>query len=266
MNTANKPLVITDLLAMKKRGEKISCLTAYDASFSALIDQVGIDVMLVGDSLGMVIQGNNTTLPVSIENMVYHADCVSKARKRAFIIADMPFMTYSTKADAANNAARLIQSANVQMVKLEGVNTRIISFLVSLGIPVCGHLGLLPQFINQLGDYKVQGKEPDAGNKIFEDALKLEQAGIGLLVLECVPATLAKRISTRLSIPVIGIGAGIDCDGQVLVCYDMLAIGVNKIPRFCKNFLEHERSIQAAISSYHQAVKQSQFPGIEHSF
>lgn len=251
---------------MKRRGEKISCLTAYDASFSALIDKVGIDVILVGDSLGMVVQGNSTTLPVTIQDMVYHAKCVSNTRKRAFIIADLPFMSYSTTADAAKNAALLIQLANVQMVKLEGANIEIVSFLVNQGIPVCGHLGLLPQFINQLGAYKVQGKDAIDAEKIIEDAHKLEQAGVGLLVLECVPAALAKEISTRLSIPVIGIGAGVDCDGQVLVVYDMLYIGINKIPRFCKNFMANAASIEDAISAYHLAVKQSQFPGKEHSF
>lgn len=266
MNSSVKPLTINDLIAMKQREEKISCLTAYDASFSALIDKVGIDVILIGDSLGMVVQGNNTTLPVTIQDMVYHAKCVSNVRRRAFIIADLPFMTYSTTVDAAKNAAHLIQSANVQMVKLEGANIEIVNFLVNQGIPVCGHLGLLPQFINQLGAYKVQCKDAVDAEKIIEDALKLEQAGVGLLVLECIPAKLAKEITTRLSIPVIGIGAGINCDGQVLVVYDMLNIGVNKIPRFCKNFMDNAASIEDAITAYHHAVKQSEFPAKEHSF
>jgi len=265
-DAAVKPLTVNDLAAMKQRGEKISCLTAYDASFSALIDNVGIDMMLVGDSLGMVIQGHDTTLPVTIRDMVYHAHCVSNARRRAFIIADLPFMSYSTPVAAAQNAAKLMQIGGAQMVKLEGPRVECVSFLVDQGIPVCGHLGLLPQLINQIGSYKVQGKEPADAAKIIADAHKLQLAGAGLLVLECVPAALAKEISAQLSIPVIGIGAGVDCDGQVLVLYDMLNIGISKRPRFSRNFMQDAASIEAAIYAYHQAVKQSQFPGPEHSF
>ena len=261
-----KPLTVNDLAAMKRRGEKITCLTAYDASFSALIDKVGVDMMLVGDSLGMVVQGHDTTLPVTIKDMVYHARCVSRARRRAFIIADLPFMSYSTPVVAAENAARLMQIGGAQMVKLEGSHPEIVSFLVEQGIPVCGHLGLLPQMINQLGSYKVQGKEPADATRMIADAHHLQQAGAGLLVLECVPAALAKEISAQLSIPVIGIGAGVDCDGQVLVLYDMLNVGISKRPRFSKNFMQDALTIEAAIHAYHQAVKQSQFPGAEHSF
>ena len=261
-----KPLTVNDLAAMKQRCEKISCLTAYDASFSALIDKVGVDMMLVGDSLGMVVQGHDTTLPVTINDMVYHARCVSNARRRAFIIADLPFMSYPTPVVAAQNAAKLMQLGGAQMVKLEGSRMEIVSFLVDQGIPVCGHLGLLPQLINQLGSYKVQGKEPADAVKIIADAHQLQQAGAGLLVLECVPAVLAREISAQLRIPVIGIGAGIDCDGQVLVLYDMLNIGICKRPRFSKNFMQDAASIEAAIHDYHQAVKQSQFPSAEHSF
>lgn len=261
-----KPLSINDLVAMKRCGEKISCLTAYDASFSTLIDSIGIDVMLVGDSLGMVIQGRTTTLPVTMDDMVYHTRCVSHVRRRAFVIADLPFMSYATPLMAAENAARLMQAGGAQMVKLEGARIDCVSFLVDQGIPVCGHLGLLPQSINQLGDYKVQGKERLEAEKIIADAHQLEQAGAGLLVLECVPAELAKKVSTQLAIPVIGIGAGIDCDGQVLVLYDMLNIGVSKRPRFSKNFMQDAADIGQAIAAYHSAVKQSQFPASEHSF
>ncbi len=264
--TTLKPLSITDLAAMKQRGEKISCLTAYDAAFSALIDKVGVDMMLVGDSLGMVIQGYNTTLPVTIRDMVYHASCVSKARQRAFVIADMPFMSYATPVIAAKNAAKLMQVGGAQMVKLEGPRFDCVSFLVDQGIPVCGHLGLLPQSINQLGSYKVQGKEQAAAEQILADALKLQQSGAGLLVLECVPASLAKDISAQLTIPVIGIGAGVDCDGQVLVLYDMLNIGTGKRPRFSRNFISDAANIEEAINAYHQAVKESRFPAAEHSF
>lgn len=265
MQSVLKPLSINDLAAMKQRGEKISCLTAYDASFSALIDQAGVDIMLVGDSLGMTIQGHGTTLPVTLTDVIYHTRCVTQARKRALVIADLPFMTYTNKQAAADNAAKLMQIGGAQMVKLEGAKTDVVSFLVEHGVPICGHLGLLPQLINQLGSYAVQGREPEAAKKIIADALQLQQAGASLLVLECVPAALAKTISDQLSIPVIGIGAGIDCNGQVLVLYDMLNIGVGKRPRFSKNFLEGN-SIAEAIASYHQAVKQLQFPAIEHSF
>jgi 3-methyl-2-oxobutanoate hydroxymethyltransferase len=261
-----KPLSITDLAAMKQRGEKISCLTAYDAAFSALIDKVGVDMLLVGDSLGMVIQGRATTLPVTLRDMVYHTRCVSTARRRAFVIADLPFMSYATPLIAAKNAAKIMQRGGAQMVKLEGPKIDCVSFLVDQGIPVCGHLGLLPQSINQLGGYKVQGKEQVAAEQMLADALKLQQAGAGLLVLECVPAVLAKDISAQLTIPVIGIGAGVGCDGQVLVLYDMLNIGTGKRPRFSMDFMNDAANIEAAIYAYHQAVKESRFPAVEHSF
>ena len=260
-----KPLTVNDLTAMKQRGEKISCLTAYDAGFSALIDKVGVDMMLVGDSLGMVVQGHDTTVPVTVADMIYHARIVSKARRRAFVIADLPFMSYCTPVLAANNAAKLMQIGGVQMVKLEGPHVETVSFLVAQGIPVCGHLGLLPQMINQLGSYKVHGRVPAEADKIIADAHQLQEAGAGLLVLECVPAALAKEISHQLRIPVIGIGAGVDCDGQVLVLYDMLDIGIVKRPRFSKNFMQNATSIEDAIDAYHQAVKKAQFPSAQHS-
>lgn len=261
-----KTLTVPDIAAMKQRGEKITCLTAYDASFSALCDAVGIDILLVGDSLGMVIQGQKTTLPVTINDMIYHTRCVSQARQRAFIIADLPFMSYPTPLIAAQNAALLMQNSGAQMVKLEGARVEITRFLVEQGIPVCGHLGLLPQQINQLGSYKVQGKTAAAADEILENAHSLQQAGASLLVLECVPAALAKTISNELTIPVIGIGAGVDCDGQVLVLYDMLGISIGKSPRFSKNFMQDTNSISDAITAYQLAVKQSQFPTPEHSF
>lgn len=264
--TTVKTLTVTDIAAMKLHGEKITCLTAYDASFSALCDQVGIDMLLVGDSLGMVIQGQQSTLPVTIQDMIYHTRCVSLARHRAFIIADLPFMSYPTPLIAAQNAALLMQNSGAQMVKLEGARVEIVRFLVEQGIPVCGHLGLLPQQINQLGSYKVQGKTNADADKILDDALQLQQAGASLLVLECVPANLAKTISQQLSIPVIGIGAGVDCDGQVLVLYDMLGISIGKAPRFSKNFMQDANSISDAIAAYQLAVKHSQFPTSEHSF
>jgi len=263
--SATKPLSVLDLAAMKQRKEKISCLTAYDASFSALIDSVGIDVMLVGDSLGMVIQGQRSTLPVTVNDMAYHVRCVASARQRAFVIADLPFMSYASMASANKNAAKLMR-AGAQMVKLEGAKLDCVAGLVDNGVPVCGHLGLLPQSINQLGSYKVQGKEQGDADKIVTDALRLQQAGAALLVLECVPSPLAAQVSAELTIPVIGIGAGLACDGQVLVLYDMLQIGLHKRPKFSKNFMQDSASIEGAIQAYHQAVKQLKFPGSEHSF
>lgn len=260
------PLSILDISAMKGRGEKISCLTAYDAGFASLIDRIGIDVILVGDSLGMVVQGHSTTIPVTIDHMVYHTSCVIRARKRAFVVADMPFLTYSTPESALTHAARLMQEGGAHMVKLEGARPECIEFLIRQGIPVCGHLGLQPQSIHQLGRYRVQGKEPAAAQKIRDDARKLQEAGIGLLILECVPASLAREISRELAVPVIGIGAGIDCDGQVLVLYDMLDIGISKRPRFSKNFMLGRDNIESAITAYRQAVKLAEFPAPEHSF
>ena len=262
----SKPLTHLDLLAMKQRGEKIACLTAYDASFSALCDEVGIDAILVGDSLGMVIQGQSTTLPVKIDDVIYHTRCVAQTSKRALIIADLPFMTYATPEMAAQNAARLIQESRAQIIKLEGAKIEIIEFLVAQGICVCGHLGLLPQFIHQIGGYKVQGKIESAAQKLLDDSLKIQNAGASLLVLECVPAELARQITQQLTIPVIGIGAGNRCDGQVLVLYDMLGISTGKRPRFSKDFLNGSSSVQQAIENYRQAVKNGDFPTSEHSF
>jgi 3-methyl-2-oxobutanoate hydroxymethyltransferase len=261
-----KSLSIINLQKMKQKGEKIACLTAYDASFTAVLDQAGIDLILVGDSLGMVIQGKDTTLPVTVDDIVYHTQCVTRARQRAFIVADLPFMSYSTPEAAVENAARLMQQGLAQMVKLEGTKPDIIAFLVAQGIPVCGHLGLLPQSINQLGGYLVQGKEKSTADKILSDSLTLEQAGASLLVLECVPAVLAKNIASQLHIPVIGIGAGIDCDGQVLVLYDMLDISVSHRPRFSKNYLQNASSIAGAVSHYIEEVKQQRFPSSEHTY
>lgn len=266
VDTSMQPLSILDLLAMKQTKEKITCLTAYDASFSRLIDQAGIDVMLVGDSLGMVIQGHSTTIPVTIDKMVYHTQAVVKARKRAFIIADLPFLSYPTIDTALKNAAKLMQSAGAQMVKLEGAHTEIIKKLVDFAVPVCAHLGLLPQSINQLGQYKVQGKDVKEAKRMTEEAIKVEQAGASLLVLECVPAELASAISKQLTIPVIGIGAGVSCDGQVLVLYDMLGITMGIRPRFSKDFMQVAADIPSAIKQFHQQVKQEQFPSAEHCY
>lgn len=261
-----KSLAISDLAAMKRAGEKITCLTAYDASFSSLLDQCGIDVMLVGDSLGMVIQGHDSTIPVTVDDMVYHCRCVTGSRQRAFVVADLPFASYATPQQALQNACKLMQQGMAQMIKLEGAKLEVIDLLLDQGIPVCGHLGLLPQSVNRLGGYKVQGRGAAQARQILDDALRIEQAGAGLLVLECVPATLAAEISAKLTIPVIGIGAGVDCDGQVLVLYDMLNISVGNRPRFSKNFMVEADSIEDAVRHYHHAVKARQFPGPEHSY
>jgi 3-methyl-2-oxobutanoate hydroxymethyltransferase len=251
---------------MKQRGEKITCLTAYDASFSALIDATGIEVILVGDSLGMVVQGHATTLPVTLDDIIYHTRCVMRSCRRALVIADLPFMTYSTPELAAQSAAKLIQLGGAQLVKFEGARIDIVEFLVKQGIAVCGHLGLLPQFIHQIGGYKVQGKACDSADQLIKEALALQKAGVSLLILECVPAELARKISEQLHIPVIGIGAGADCDGQVLVVYDMLGMSHGKRPRFSKDFLSETNSIEAALKIYYNAVKQGDFPTSAHSF
>lgn len=259
-------LSILDLFDMKQQREKISCLTAYDASFSQLVDQAGVEVILVGDSLGMVIQGKPSTLPVTIDDMVYHTQAVVNARKRSFVIADLPFLTYTTTEIALRNAAKLMQLAGAQMVKLEGAHLDMIKALVTYGVPVCGHLGLLPQSINQLGKYSIQGKSQREAEKILEDAVEIERAGASLLVLECIPTKLAEDITKKLKIPVIGIGAGVACDGQVLVLYDMLGISLGKRPRFSKNFMETSADIFSAIQQFHQSVKESKFPASEHSY
>jgi len=254
------PLTVLDLLAMKQAGEKIACLTAYDASFSFLIDQAGIEVILVGDSLGMVIQGKTTTIPVSMDEMVYHTRCVVQARQRALVIADLPFLSYTTMEAALKHSAKLMQSAGAQMVKLEGARIEIIKGLVDFGVPVCAHLGLLPQSINQLGRYKVQGRNLKEAESIIADALRIEQAGASLVVLECVPAELAATISQQLKIPVIGIGAGAEVDGQVLVIHDMLGITTEFSPRFLRRYHNLSEEIQNAVKQYIKDVKSRDFP------
>lgn len=257
---------IADLQQMKQAGQKISSLTAYDASFATILDQAGIDVLLVGDSLGMVVQGHSSTLPVSMQDILYHTQLVSRGRQQAFIVADLPFMSCAMPMQAAENAALLIQQGGAQMVKIEGAKIETIQFMVQQGIPVCAHLGLLPQLINQSGKYAVQGKEEKAAAKILADAIKVEQAGAQMLIVECIPATLAQQISEQLSIPVIGIGAGVHCDGQVLVVYDMLGISLGRKPRFTKNYMQQAGSIVEAVQAYVTEVKELKFPQLEHSF
>lgn len=257
---------ISDLQQMKHVGQKISSLTAYDATFSALMDEAEVDVLLVGDSLGMVVQGHASTLPVSMQDMLYHTQLVSRGCQQAFIIADLPFMSNASPMQAAENAALLIQQGGAQMVKLEGARIEAIQFMVQQSIPVCAHLGLLPQSIYQLGKYAVQGKEDDEAQRILTEALEIERAGAQMLIVECIPATLAQNISEHLTIPVIGIGAGVHCDGQVLVVYDMLGISPGRSPRFTKNYMQQANSIVEAVEAYVAEVRAGQFPGQEHSF
>jgi len=256
------------LKAKKQSGEKISCLTVYDASFAEILADSGVDIFLVGDSLGMVVQGQETTLPVSVDEMIYHASAVRRGAADTFIVVDLPFMSYSTPELALKSAGKVMKKTGANMVKLEGGREMLktVESLTSRGIPVCAHLGLLPQSVHKLGGYRVQGKTEDSALKIFEDAIAMEEAGADMLVLECVPAGVAKRISQNVEMPVIGIGAGVDCDGQVLVLYDMLGISKGKRPKFSKNFIEGQGSISAAIKAYVNAVEAKEFPALEHSF
>ncbi|MES9958474.1 MAG: 3-methyl-2-oxobutanoate hydroxymethyltransferase [Sedimenticola sp.] len=262
------PITTATLIQMKQEGEKIAVLTCYDASFTSLLEDAGVKVILVGDTLGMVIQGQESTLPVDVEDMVYHTRCVARGRRNALLIADMPFMSYSSAEQALKTAGRLMKDGGAHMVKLEGGATQLetVRQLTSNGIPVCAHLGLLPQSVHKLGGYRVQGRDEESARIMKEDAMALEAAGAQMLVLECVPTELAAEISRELVIPVIGIGAGAECDGQVLVLYDMLGITPGKPARFVKNFLEHTHSVAEAISAYARDVKAGIFPAKEHSF
>jgi 3-methyl-2-oxobutanoate hydroxymethyltransferase len=261
-------ITIATLDQMKRQGEKIAVLTCYDASFTRLLEEAGVDVLLVGDSLGMVIQGQESTLPVRVEDMVYHTRNVARGRRRALMVADMPFMSYSSATQALDTAARLMKEGGAHMVKLEGGATQLetVRHLVAHGVPVCAHLGLLPQSVHKLGGYRVQGRDDESARIMLEDAQALQNAGAQMLVLECVPARLAAKITQTLHIPVIGIGAGAECDGQVLVLYDMLGITPDDLPRFAKDFLAQTGTVLAALKAYAQAVKDGSFPGSEHSF
>ncbi len=259
---------LSNLQKMAREGEKIAVLTCYDASFATVLENAGVDVLLVGDSLGMVVQGEETTLPVSLDEMVYHTRCVARGAKKAFIVADMPFGSYQQSPARAYASAARLMAAGAQMVKLEGgaVMAKTVAFLVERGIPVCGHAGLTPQSVHQLGGYKVQGKGDAAAQKLIEDALALQQAGAALLVLEAIPAALAQQVTRQLTIPTIGIGAGLDCSGQVLVLYDLLGIYPGKTPKFARNFLAGAGSIQVAVEQYVKAVKNMEFPAQVHCF
>jgi len=261
-------LTLTRLRKMKDEQNKIAMLTAYDASFAYALEQAGVDVILVGDSLGMVIQGQESTLPVTVDDMIYHTRNVVRGSETVFVIADMPFMSYGNIEQAISNAARLMAEGGAQMVKLEGgaVVADTVNQLTQRGIPVCAHLGLLPQSVHRLGGYRVQGRDEQGAQQVIDDALTLEQAGADMIVLECVPADLADRVTAAVDIPVIGIGAGANCDGQVLVLYDMLGLTPGKRPRFSHDFLSETGAIPAAITKYVQDVKSGQFPTPEQQY
>jgi 3-methyl-2-oxobutanoate hydroxymethyltransferase len=266
-----KKITLSTLNKLKQSGEKITCLTAYDATFAQQLAIAGVEIVLVGDSLGMVLQGRDSTVAVTMENMIYHTQCTARGLRQAevqpLLIADMPYMSYATPQQTFKNAAALMQ-AGAQMVKVEGGSWLIetIQDLSNRGVPVCGHLGLTPQSVDALGGYKVQGRTPLAAAKIKTEAAALAKAGIRLLVLECVPAALGEEISQSLDIPVIGIGAGVGTDAQVLVLHDMLGITPGFKPKFVKNFMQNNNDIQAALKSFVADVKNKEFPSDEHSF
>ena len=256
---------LTALQQMAEHGEKIAVLTCYDASFAALCETAGVDVLLVGDSLGMVLHGGSDTLGVTMQDMEYHTRTTAAGAKNSYIVADLPYRSDTTPETALANA-RILMAAGAHMVKLEGDKVAAVQLLVENGIPVCAHLGFTPQSVHELGGYKVQGRDEAGARKIMEDAIALEQAGATMVVLEMMPAALAKQITERVSMLTIGIGAGADCDGQVLVLHDMLGIYLGKSPRFVRNFMEGASSIQEAVANYVAAVKNGTFPTTEHSF
>ena len=265
---ARPPVNVSTLQKMKADGDKIACLTCYDASFAVLLDDAEVDVVLVGDSLGMVIQGHDTTVPVTMEHITYHSKVVARGLYRPFLIADMPFMSYSSKEQALQNAVRLMQEGGAKMVKLEGGEGQldIVHFLASHDIAVCAHLGLKPQSVHKIGGFHVQGREEAAAEQMLNDARALEAAGADIVLLECIPAKLGATITREIHVPVIGIGAGPDVDGQILVLYDILDITAGRKPRFTRNFMTGAESPLQAVRNYVQAVKDKSYPAPEHCF
>ena len=257
----------SELSLFKEQGQKITCLTAYDASMAKILDQSGVDAILIGDSLGMVVQGGENTRSVSINDMIYHTSIVSDSSSNALVIADMPFASYDSPDDALKNAKLLID-AGARMVKIEGgsEHSDVIKTLISNNINICGHLGLQPQLVIKSDDYRVQGRDDSSAQTILNNALLLESLGVSVLVLECIPSDLAKTISEKLTIPTIGIGAGVHCDGQVLVSYDMLGITTGKQPRFVRNFLSNQITISDAVESFVVEVKEGRFPSESESY
>lgn len=260
-------ITTASLLKMKQEGQKFTAITAYDATFAKLFDDEGAHVLLIGDSLGMVLQGGQDTLAVNMDEMVYHTRCVARGASKALVVADMPFMSYATPEQTYQNAARLM-AAGARMVKMEGGDWLCdsIRHLTRNGVPVCGHLGLTPQSVHVFGGFKVQGRDEFQAQEIYRQALELQAAGIQLLVLECVPSSLAERISKALRIPVIGIGAGPATDGQILVMHDAFGVTSGYVPKFTKNFLAETGDVRAAVRLYVQQVSEGSFPGPEHCF
>ena len=262
------PLTVPRLRQMKAAGEKIVALTAYDASFARVLDASGVDLVLVGDSLGMVLQGHDTTVPVTMDDIVYHSKAVARGLHRPFLVADLPFASYPTADIALANSVRLMQEGGAEMVKLEsGIGQlEIVEFLARHDIAVCAHLGLKPQSVHKTGGFRVQGRDDAAARRMLENARALESAGADIVLLECIPSELGQRITQALEVPVIGIGAGPDTDGQILVLYDVLDITSGRKPRFVKNFMEGASSNLDALQRYVHAVKQKTYPGPEHEF
>ncbi len=265
---AEPPVNVATLAKMKADGQPIACLTAYDASYALLLDKAGVDLVLVGDSLGMVIQGHDTTVPVTVSDVIYHTRNVVKGLRRAFLVADMPFMSYVEPVQALDNAVQMMQDGGAMMIKLEGGDgqVEIVEHLAKHDIPVCAHLGLKPQSVHKIGGFKVQGREPKQARKMIESARKLQAAGADLLLLECVPNEVGKAIIEKTEVPVIGIGAGPHVDGQILVLYDILDITQGRTPRFVQNFMAGQQSPLEAIKAYVQAVKEKDYPAPEHCF
>lgn len=262
------PLSVPSFRRMKSQAQRIVCLTAYDASFASAMDAAGIDLVLVGDSLGMVVQGHASTLPVTVDQMVYHSAAVARGLRRAVLMADLPYQSYATPQRALDSAARLQAEGQAAIIKLEGAGHVLdsIEFLTARDIPVCAHLGLTPQSVLKLGGYRVQGRDAEAAQRLREDARRVAEAGAELLVLECVPAGLAAEITRDIAIPTIGIGAGPDCDGQVLVMHDLLGVTPGRRPRFVKDFLAGAGTVEAAFLAYAEAVRSGSFPASEHCF
>ena len=264
----SEKITIPQLYEMKKHGERIVSLTAYDASFAKILDQAKVEIILIGDSLGMVLHGEQDTLKVTMEDMIYHSRLVSRGVERALIVTDLPYGSYISLDEAERNARRLIEEGRADIVKLEGADElalEIVKCLTGKGIAVCGHVGLQPQSVKKYGGYKVQGRNESDAQRILEETRALELAGASMVVLECIPSELARKITESVDIPTIGIGAGPECDGQVLVLYDVLGIS-QRIPKMAKDFLKEEKSVFAAVQHYFSAVKSGTFPGSENSF
>jgi 3-methyl-2-oxobutanoate hydroxymethyltransferase len=267
-DSARPPVSLSTLHAMRAKGEKIACMTCYDASFAVLVDEADVDVVLVGDSLGMVIQGHDTTVPVTMDDMVYHCKAVSRGLQRPLLMADLPFASYPSKTEALANAVRLMQEGGAEMVKLESGATQfeIVEFLAQHDIAVCAHLGLKPQSVHKTGGFRVQGRQTDAAERMIAEAKALQSAGADLILLECIPSELGQRITAELEVPVIGIGAGPDTDGQILVLYDVLDITTGRKPRFVLNCMDGAGNNLEALKRYVRAVKDKSYPAPEHCF